>query len=104
MMMMDFTVVCDAPTGCVFDLARRNAPDHYRLVASYLVGAYWVKGLWSLRVREAQTTQAGHARACTHLAEGPLPNEAGAGVDGVKVGAISELGGARRDSCCCCCC
>jgi hypothetical protein len=33
--MMDFTVVCDAPTGCVFDLARRKAPEHYKLVASY---------------------------------------------------------------------
>jgi hypothetical protein len=32
---MDFTVVCDAPLGCVFDLARRKAPEHYELVASY---------------------------------------------------------------------
>jgi hypothetical protein len=27
-LMMEFTVVCDAPKGCVFDLARRKAPEH----------------------------------------------------------------------------
>jgi hypothetical protein len=32
-MMMDVTVVCGAPTGCVFDLSRRIAPEHYWLLA-----------------------------------------------------------------------
>jgi hypothetical protein len=32
---MDCTVVCGAPQGCVFDLARRKAPEHYKLVARY---------------------------------------------------------------------
>jgi hypothetical protein len=34
-MMMDVTVVCDAPTGSVFDFARRLAPEPNKLVASY---------------------------------------------------------------------
>jgi hypothetical protein len=34
-LMMDVTVVCDAPTGCVFGLARRKAPEHYWRAASY---------------------------------------------------------------------
>jgi hypothetical protein len=34
-MMMDFTVVCGAPMGCVFHLARRKAPEHYWRAASY---------------------------------------------------------------------
>jgi hypothetical protein len=32
-MMVDFTVVCDAPTGSVFDLARRITPERYIRVA-----------------------------------------------------------------------
>jgi hypothetical protein len=32
---LDFTVVCVAPTGSVFDLARRQAPEHYIRVAGH---------------------------------------------------------------------
>jgi hypothetical protein len=32
---LEFTVVCDAPTGSVFDLARRIAPERYRQVAGH---------------------------------------------------------------------
>jgi hypothetical protein len=35
MRMIDFTVVCDAPTGSVFDLARRITPERYIRVAGY---------------------------------------------------------------------
>jgi hypothetical protein len=35
MMMIGFTVVCDAPTGSVFDFAQRIAPEHNQHVAGY---------------------------------------------------------------------
>jgi hypothetical protein len=44
MMMMYFTVVCDAPTSCVFDFARRKAPEHYWLAASFGGGGL---GAWA---------------------------------------------------------
>jgi hypothetical protein len=50
-MVMEFTVVCDAPTGCVFDLARRIAPEHYKLVASY----WW----WEPRDRVTESERGG---------------------------------------------
>jgi hypothetical protein len=37
MLMMDFTVVCDARTGSVFDLARRITPERYIRVAGIRV-------------------------------------------------------------------